>query len=83
MKLSKLTVIYPQAIEHTKNKVIEDMNDYLESKESLPSFNQYLNDRGHYLEQIWINVWLNKVTNDVPKNEKKSFYRKKGLTCKE
>lgn len=81
--MSKLTAIYPQAIEHTKNKVMEDMNYYLETKESLPSFSQYLSDRGHYLEQIWVNIWLNKVTNDVPKNEKKSFYGKKGLRYKE
>ena len=55
------------------------MNHYLETKESLPSFNEYLRERGHYLEQIWINVWLNKVTNDVPKNEKKEFLREKGF----
>lgn len=55
------------------------MNHYLEIKESLPSFEQYLSDRGHYLEQIWINVWLNKVTNDVSKNEKKDFLREKGF----
>ncbi|MCM3694135.1 helicase-related protein [Neobacillus niacini] len=77
--MSKLTAIYPQAIEHTKNKVMEDMNEYLETKEILPSFSQYLADRGHYLEQIWVNVWLNKVTNDVPKNEKKEFLREKGF----
>ncbi|PAE36327.1 helicase-related protein [Bacillus sp. 7884-1] len=77
--MSKLTAIYPQAIEHTKNKVMEDMNYYLETKDSLPSFSQYLTDRGHYLEQIWVNVWLNKVTNDVPKNEKKEFLWEKGF----
>jgi ATP-dependent RNA helicase SUPV3L1/SUV3 len=77
--LSKLTAIYPQAIEHTKIKVMEDMNHYLETKESLPYFEQYLTERGNYLEQIWINVWLNKVTNDVPKNEKKEFLREKGF----
>ena len=58
------------------------MNYYLEAKESLPSFHEYLRERGHYLEQIWINVWLNKVTNDVPRNEKKEFLREKGLKSK-
>ncbi|MDR7075905.1 ATP-dependent RNA helicase SUPV3L1/SUV3 [Neobacillus niacini] len=77
--MNKLTAVYPQAVEHTRNKVIEDMNHYLEAKESLPSFHEYLRERGHYLEQIWINVWLNKVTNDVPKNEKKEFLREKGF----
>ncbi|SDN45691.1 helicase-related protein [Bacillus sp. OK048] len=77
--MNKLTAVYPQAVEHTRNKVIEDMNHYLETKDSLPSFSEYLRDRGHYLEQIWINVWLNKVTNDVSKNEKKEFLHEKGF----
>jgi len=76
--MSKLQTIYPQAIEHTKMKVVEDIDHYLETKEILPSFNQYLADRGHYVEQIWVNVWLNKSTNDVPKNEKKQFLSEKG-----
>jgi len=77
--MNKLRAIYPQAIEHTKMKVYEDMNRYLEMKESLTSFEQYLADRGHYLEQIWVNVWLNKSTNDVSKNEKKEFLSDKGF----
>ncbi|MBO0962233.1 DEAD/DEAH box helicase [Neobacillus sp. MM2021_6] len=77
--MSKLTTIYPQAIEHTKMKVIEDINHYLETNELQPSFEQYRKDRGHYLEQIWVNVWLNKSTNDVPKNEKKQFLSEKGF----
>ncbi|MED4225771.1 DEAD/DEAH box helicase [Neobacillus cucumis] len=77
--MNKLTVIYPQAIEQTKVKIFEDIDRYLETKESLPSFEQYLADRGHYSEQIWINVWLNKVTNDISKNEKKQFLSEQGF----
>ena len=77
--MSKLMTIYPQAIEHTKMKVYQDIDHYLETKALLPSFAQYLKDRSHYLEQIWVNVWLNKVTNDVPKNEKKQFLSEKGF----
>ncbi|MGG3466791.1 DEAD/DEAH box helicase [Neobacillus pocheonensis] len=77
--MSKLIAIYPQAIEHTKKKVYEDIDRYLETKASLPAFEQYLADRSHYIEQIWINVWLNKSTNDVPKNEKKQFLSDKGF----
>jgi ATP-dependent RNA helicase SUPV3L1/SUV3 len=76
--LSKLLTIYPQAIEHTKIKIQEDMDRYLETKDLLPSFEQYLTERSHYIEQIWVNVWLNKSTNDVPKNEKKSYLSEKG-----
>jgi ATP-dependent RNA helicase SUPV3L1/SUV3 len=77
--MSKLTTIYPSAIEHTKMKVYEDIDRYLETKELLPSYEQYLADRGHYIEQIWINVWLNKSTNDVPKVEKKQYLSGKGF----
>lgn len=77
--MTKLTMIYPQAVEHTKRKVYEDINHYFETKDTPPSFSQYLTERGHYLEQIWINVWLNKSTNDVPKNEKKQFLSEKGF----
>lgn len=75
--MSKLITIYPQAIEHTKIKVYQDIDHYLETKDALPNFQQYLTDRSHYLEQLWINVWLNKSTNDIPKNEKKQFLSKR------
>ncbi|WP_160726156.1 DEAD/DEAH box helicase [Bacillus sp. USDA818B3_A] len=74
----KLAAIHPQAIEQTKVKIYEDIDKYLETQESLPSFEQYLADRGHYSEQIWVNVWLNKVTNDVSKNEKKQYLSDQG-----
>jgi ATP-dependent RNA helicase SUPV3L1/SUV3 len=76
--MSKLAAIYPQAVEHTKMKLYQDIDRYLETKSSLPTFTEYLTDRGHYIDQIWINVWLNKSTNDVSKNEKKQFLSEKG-----
>lgn len=69
--MNKIITIYPQAVEHTKRKVYEDLYSYFETKDTIPSYEQYLKDRGNYLEQIWINVWLSKVTNDVPRSEKK------------
>ncbi|MDQ0197888.1 DEAD/DEAH box helicase [Neobacillus ginsengisoli] len=77
--MTKLTTIYPSAIEHTKMKLYEDIDRYFETKEIMPTFEQYLIERSHYIEQIWINVWLNKSTNDVPKNEKKLFLSEKGF----
>ncbi|MGZ4161303.1 MAG: RNA helicase, partial [Neobacillus sp.] len=77
--MTKLTTIYPSAIEHTKMKLYEDIDHYFEMKEIIPTYEQYLLDRSHYIEQIWINVWLNKSTNDVPKNEKKLFLSEKGF----
>jgi ATP-dependent RNA helicase SUPV3L1/SUV3 len=77
--VNKLTAIYPLAVEHTQNKVYEDIDRYFEDKDTLPSFQEYLSERKSYFEQIWINVWLNKSTNDVPKNEKKLFLSDKGF----
>ena len=72
--MGKLEDIYPIAIEHTKQKVIQDINRYLEEQDILPNFDTYLSNRlSSYLDQIWINVWLNKASNDVPRKEKKLF----------
>ncbi|WP_227938240.1 helicase-related protein [Alkalihalobacillus deserti] len=71
--MNKIMTVYPKAVEHTKSKILVDIDRYLELRDTCPSFEQYLSDRLIYLEQIWVNVWLNKVTNDIPKKEKKSF----------
>ncbi len=73
----KLNIIYPEAVEHTKRKVLEDLYSYFETKDTIPSFEQYLKEREHYLDQIWLNIWLNKVTNSVPRSEKKLFLSQK------
>jgi ATP-dependent RNA helicase SUPV3L1/SUV3 len=77
--MTHLEITYKNAIEQTKNKIIEDMNNYLGNKENIPSFDDYLVARRQYLEQIWINVWLNKATNNVPKQEKIAFLKEKGF----
>lgn len=77
--MTHLEITYKNAIEQTKNKIIEDMNNYLGNKENIPSFDDYLVSRRQYLEQIWINVWLNKATNNVPKQEKIAFLKEKGF----
>lgn len=77
--MGKLEDIYPIAIEHTKQKIIQDIERYFETKETLPTFETYISERASaYLEQIWINVWLNKASNDVPKKEKKAFLKELG-----
>ncbi|MFC3885966.1 helicase-related protein [Bacillus songklensis] len=76
--MNQLTALYPHAVEHTKKKIYEDINRYLEDKEKMPSYEHFLIDRRHYIEQIWINVWLNKVTNDVSRSEKKSYLSEMG-----
>ncbi|MFJ7975720.1 DEAD/DEAH box helicase [Peribacillus sp. JNUCC 23] len=76
--MGKLEEIYPIAVEHTKQKVVQDIERYLEVQEMLPAYETYITDRLNYIEQIWINVWLNKASNDVPRKEKKAFLKDKG-----
>lgn len=76
--MEKLEAIYPDAIEHTKNKIREDIYFYLGEKEEIVSFEDYFQDRKHYLEQIWINVWINRASNQVPRVEKKQYLIERG-----
>ncbi|KOP82534.1 DEAD/DEAH box helicase [Cytobacillus solani] len=77
--MTQLEMTYLNAIEQTKNKIIEDMNNYFGNKNIMPTFEDYLIDREQYLEQIWTNIWLNKATNNVPKQEKIAFLLEKGF----
>lgn len=77
--MTKLDDLYPQAVEHTKRKVYEDIDRFLVMKEEVPTFEQYLVDRKQYIEQIWTNVWLNLTNNDVPRKEKKQFLSERGI----
>ncbi|PLT32764.1 DEAD/DEAH box helicase [Bacillus sp. V5-8f] len=76
--MGKLEDIYPIAIQDTKQKVFQDIDRYLAHQDTLPDFDTYLSDRDSYLEQIWINVWLNKASNAVPRKEKKAFLNERG-----
>ena len=71
--MSRINGIYSLAIEQTKKKIYQDIDSYLENKEILHPYESYRLDRIHYIEQLWVNVWLNKITNDLTKNEKKSY----------
>ncbi|MGZ9817571.1 helicase-related protein [Peribacillus simplex] len=77
--MGKLESIYPIAIENTKEKIIQDMDFYLENQETMPSYSAYISDRTSFIEQIWINVWLNKASNDVPRKEKRVFLSERGF----
>lgn len=76
--MSKLEMIHPAAIQQTKQKIVQDIDRFLEEHENVPSYQDYIDQRKVYVEQIWRNVWLNKASNDVPKKEKKAFLKEKG-----
>jgi ATP-dependent RNA helicase SUPV3L1/SUV3 len=76
--MKRLASIYPEAVEHTKQKVRDDISFFLQDKEKLPTFDEYVNERKHYIEQIWLNVWMNRASNQVPRAEKKQYLSTKG-----
>lgn len=76
--MSYLDDIHPEVVERTKNKVLEDLYQYLGDKEETPVLRDYMVDRKNYLEQIWTNIWTNQATNRVPRQEKKSFLEARG-----
>lgn len=76
--MQKLDSIYEKAVEHTKNKVLQDMKQYLQKIETWPSLSAYEKERGHYLERIWVDVWVNLASNGVPRAAKKQFLSNKG-----
>ncbi|CEG27437.1 DEAD/DEAH box helicase [Bacillus sp. B-jedd] len=77
--MEEIIIAYDKAINNTKNKIIEDLMRYMETKEKLPSPEDYVEERFSYLEQLWLNVWLNRVTADVPKKVKKDFLQEQGF----
>ncbi len=76
--MTKLEEIYPAAIVQTKQKLYEDIVHFLEKNDVIRSYDDYIEERKNFIEQIWINVWINKASNDVPKKEKKQYLKNKG-----
>ncbi len=74
----KIDSVYEMAVERTKDKVRGDILHYLQDKERCPAFEDYEMERSHYVEQIWVNVWVNLASNQIPRAEKKQFLSTKG-----
>jgi ATP-dependent RNA helicase SUPV3L1/SUV3 len=76
--MQNLESIREKAIEETKMKIEEDISHFLASHKECPAFQDYLSERSGFFQQIWLNTWLNKVTNNILRSHKKSFLRSKG-----
>ena len=70
---------YDKAIQQTKSHIMNDVNKYLEKQDRLPTFEQYMDDRKVFIEQIWLNTWLNTATSHIKYAEKKQYLTNKGL----
>jgi ATP-dependent RNA helicase SUPV3L1/SUV3 len=77
--MKQIDSIHQQAVEHTKNKILEDIDKFLGEHEFAPDFHQYIEKRNTYISQIWLNVWLTKSTNDFSKRDKKAFLSERGF----
>lgn len=77
--MDEIKAAHSAAVENTKRKVTEDILNYMEGVDSIPSIQDYLAERHTYIEQIWLNVWLNKATNAVSKVVKKEFLEQNGF----
>lgn len=78
-----LQAIYFNALQHTKSKIYEDIDQYLSEKEIPVSFEQYKKDRAIYIEQIWENVWVNKASNKFSRHKKREFLQTKGIDAQD
>ena len=76
--MQKLQQLREEAIEESKQKIEDDISSFLVKHEHCPSFEDYVKARKAYFHQVWMNSWLNKVTNDVLRSHKKAFLREKG-----
>ncbi|MCM3653745.1 DEAD/DEAH box helicase [Metabacillus litoralis] len=70
---------YLKAIARTKKLALEDIDTYLESKENLPAYEQYVLERKRYIDQIWLNSWLNSATSQASNVKKKAYLSGKGF----
>ena len=77
--MEKLAIVYPAAVQRTKQKVHDDIISYMQVNETMPSIEDYMRERKHYIEQIWVNIWINHASNKVTRVEKKQFLGAKGL----
>ncbi|OCA85022.1 RNA helicase [Bacillus wudalianchiensis] len=81
--MNNFSNIYSDAISHTKQKVHDDLFAYLGNKDHMPLFKEYVKHRELYIQQIWLNVWLNKASNELTSKEKRTFLREKGFVTKD
>ncbi|WP_203362614.1 DEAD/DEAH box helicase [Bacillus sp. REN10] len=77
--MTKRIDVYEKAVKLTKNKIREDINQYLGREEIPPTFQQYLRERGTFVEQIWINVWVSQASNEMSRKEKRNYLTEKGI----
>lgn len=75
-----LNPYYLQAVERTQKLILEDVDRYLEKKETMPSYDQYILDREEYISQIWLNTWINTAASHASSEEKRRYLEENGVS---
>lgn len=78
-----LASYYLKAIERTKTMVLDDIDKYLQTKEDIPSYEQYVRERGQFIDQVWLNAWLNATASHASMNEKVAYITERGFEVEE
>lgn len=81
--IEKLNAIYNQAVERTKEKIIEDIERFMEWHEQKPSLTEYLQKRNQFIQHIWNNIWSNKAQSAFSVKERKKYLIEKGIAFDE
>ena len=81
--IEKLNAIYNQAVERTKEKIIEDIERFMEWHEQKPSLTEYLQKRNQFIQHIWNNIWSNKAQSAFSVKERKNYLIEKGIAFDE
>ncbi|WP_066288024.1 DEAD/DEAH box helicase [Bacillus sp. FJAT-29937] len=76
--MNQLELTYRNAVENAKSKILNDITLYLGSKDTMPAYEDYVSERSTYINQLWLNVWLNKSTGSVSRQIKKDYLKWKG-----
>ncbi|WP_077617958.1 DEAD/DEAH box helicase [Bacillus sinesaloumensis] len=74
----QLEQYFNQAVERAKQMIMDDIDHYLEQQETMPSFERYVRERGQFIEQIWLNAWLNTAIH-ASISEKKAYLVQHGF----
>ncbi|MCC3357349.1 DEAD/DEAH box helicase [Bacillus sp. REN16] len=75
---NQLEQYYNQAIIRAKQMIMDDIHHYLEQKEEISTYEQYVRERGAFINQLWQNAWLNTAV-QAPISEKKAYLAERGF----
>ncbi|MBM6619493.1 DEAD/DEAH box helicase [Bacillus suaedaesalsae] len=77
--MNMMNGLYEKAKNETIDRVYEDITRYLENHEQLPTYEQYLRERGQFIVHLWLNTWVNVASSQTPVKDRKAFLVEKGL----